>query len=198
MSGLSQPNTSPRLQRRCPERPGWPRRLFAGSARAMPSTRSSNSSARQASAATRRPRAGSRGRSRGSASPGGVRGVGKLHRVVRLRLYTEAYNVPLRLQDEGERCRADRTPPLVGSRWGSGRSAGGPDAVRIESLAKALGVTKGSFYGYFEDRRPCSRRSSTPGSGGSSTTWSSGPGRGWRRRGRVRELFSIASSSAAG
>jgi AcrR family transcriptional regulator len=30
---------------------------------------------------------------------------------------------------------------------------GGPDAVRIESLAKTLGVTKGGFYGYFDDRR---------------------------------------------
>jgi AcrR family transcriptional regulator len=32
-------------------------------------------------------------------------------------------------------------------------SAGGPDAVQIESLARALGVTKGGFYGYFDDRR---------------------------------------------
>ncbi len=32
-------------------------------------------------------------------------------------------------------------------------AAGGPDAVRIESLARALGVSKGGFYGYFEDRR---------------------------------------------
>ncbi|GAA0228168.1 TetR/AcrR family transcriptional regulator [Cryptosporangium japonicum] len=31
-------------------------------------------------------------------------------------------------------------------------ATGGPDAVRIESLAKALGVTKGGFYGYFADR----------------------------------------------
>ena len=31
-------------------------------------------------------------------------------------------------------------------------AGGGPDAVRIESLAKALGVTKGGFYGYFDDR----------------------------------------------
>jgi len=31
-------------------------------------------------------------------------------------------------------------------------AAGGPDAVRIESLARALGVTKGGFYGYFADR----------------------------------------------
>jgi AcrR family transcriptional regulator len=31
-------------------------------------------------------------------------------------------------------------------------AAGGPDAVRIEPLAKRLGVTKGGFYGHFEDR----------------------------------------------
>ena len=31
-------------------------------------------------------------------------------------------------------------------------AAGGPDAVRIESLARALGVSKGGFYGYFADR----------------------------------------------
>jgi AcrR family transcriptional regulator len=31
-------------------------------------------------------------------------------------------------------------------------SAGGTDAVRIEALAKSLGVTKGGFYGYFADR----------------------------------------------
>jgi AcrR family transcriptional regulator len=32
-------------------------------------------------------------------------------------------------------------------------AAGGPDAVRIESLAQALGVTKGGFYWHFDDRR---------------------------------------------
>ena len=32
-------------------------------------------------------------------------------------------------------------------------AAGGPDAVRVESLARALGVTKGGFYGYFAGRR---------------------------------------------
>ncbi|GAA0984284.1 TetR/AcrR family transcriptional regulator [Acrocarpospora macrocephala] len=31
-------------------------------------------------------------------------------------------------------------------------AAGGPDAVRIEVLAKKLGVTKGGFYGSFADR----------------------------------------------
>jgi AcrR family transcriptional regulator len=32
-------------------------------------------------------------------------------------------------------------------------AAGGPGAVRIESLARALGVTKGGFYWHFDDRR---------------------------------------------
>jgi AcrR family transcriptional regulator len=31
-------------------------------------------------------------------------------------------------------------------------AAGGPDAVRIEKLAQALGVTKGGFYWHFDDR----------------------------------------------
>jgi AcrR family transcriptional regulator len=31
-------------------------------------------------------------------------------------------------------------------------ATGGPGAVRIESLARALGVTKGGFYGYFDGR----------------------------------------------
>lgn len=31
-------------------------------------------------------------------------------------------------------------------------AAGGPEAVRIEPLAKALGVTRGGFYGHFEAR----------------------------------------------
>jgi AcrR family transcriptional regulator len=31
-------------------------------------------------------------------------------------------------------------------------ATGGPDAVRVEALAKRLGVTKGGFYGFFADR----------------------------------------------
>src|SRR4051812_27959607 len=46
-----------------------------------------------------------------------------------------------------------RTPP---SRWIEeglrALAAGGPDAVRVEALARALGVTKGGFYNHFEDR----------------------------------------------
>ncbi len=32
-------------------------------------------------------------------------------------------------------------------------AAGGPDAVRIEPLARALGVSRGGFYWHFDDRR---------------------------------------------
>jgi AcrR family transcriptional regulator len=46
-----------------------------------------------------------------------------------------------------------RTPP---SKWIEeglrALGAGGPDAVRVEALARALGVTKGGFYNHFEDR----------------------------------------------
>jgi AcrR family transcriptional regulator len=49
---------------------------------------------------------------------------------------------------------APRTPP---ARWVQeglrALAAGGPDAVRVELLAQALGVTKGGFYGYFSDRQ---------------------------------------------
>src|SRR5258708_4488492 len=31
-------------------------------------------------------------------------------------------------------------------------AAGGPDAVRVEALAQALGGTNGGFYGHFADR----------------------------------------------
>ncbi len=46
-----------------------------------------------------------------------------------------------------------RTPP---NRWIEeglrALAVGGPDAVRIEALARALGVTKGGFYRHFDDR----------------------------------------------
>ena len=47
-----------------------------------------------------------------------------------------------------------RTPP---SSWIDeglrALAAGGPDAVRVEPLARALGVSKGGFYWHFDDRR---------------------------------------------
>lgn len=47
-----------------------------------------------------------------------------------------------------------RTPP---ERWIdeglSALAAGGPEAVRVEALASALGVSKGGFYWQFDDRR---------------------------------------------
>ena len=48
------------------------------------------------------------------------------------------------------------TPRTPRSRWIEEGlrllAAGGPDAVRIEPLARALGVTKGGFYWHFADR----------------------------------------------
>lgn len=46
-----------------------------------------------------------------------------------------------------------RTPPSSWIEEGlRALAAGGPDAVRIEALAQALGVTKGGFYGHFDYR----------------------------------------------
>ena len=47
-----------------------------------------------------------------------------------------------------------RTPRSTWIEAGLGAlAAGGPDAVRIEPLAQALGVTRGGFYWHFHDRR---------------------------------------------
>jgi len=46
-----------------------------------------------------------------------------------------------------------RTPPEKWIEEGlRALAAGGPDAVRIEALARTLGVTKGGFYNHFDDR----------------------------------------------
>jgi AcrR family transcriptional regulator len=46
-----------------------------------------------------------------------------------------------------------QTPPSAWIEAGlRALAAGGPDAVRIEPLAQALGVTRGGFYWHFEDR----------------------------------------------
>jgi AcrR family transcriptional regulator len=55
---------------------------------------------------------------------------------------------------EGQLMAPARTPR---SKWISeglrALADGGPDAVRIEPLAQKLGVTRGGFYWYFEDRQ---------------------------------------------
>jgi len=57
-------------------------------------------------------------------------------------------------QSEGQPMTAPTRTPR--SRWIEealrALADGGPDAVRIEPLAKSLGVTRGGFYWHFEDR----------------------------------------------
>jgi AcrR family transcriptional regulator len=76
-------------------------------------------------------------------------------------------------------------------------AGGGPDAVRIEPLAQALGVTKGGFYWYFENRAALL--------GELLDTWERRmideviervEGGGGDARSRLRRLFALASSSA--
>src|SRR6266480_2137403 len=44
-------------------------------------------------------------------------------------------------------------------------AAGGPDAVRVEPLAKSLDVTKGGFYWQFDDRRAAPQACRQPANG---------------------------------
>jgi AcrR family transcriptional regulator len=75
-------------------------------------------------------------------------------------------------------------------------AAGGPDAVRIEPLARALGVSKGGFYWHFADRQALLEELLD--------TWERMSvdevierveGLGGDARARLRGLFSLASSS---
>jgi AcrR family transcriptional regulator len=75
-------------------------------------------------------------------------------------------------------------------------AAGGPDAVRIEPLARTLGVTKGGFYWHFDDRRALLDEMLD--------TWERVSidqvierveGEGGNARARLRRLFALASSS---
>jgi AcrR family transcriptional regulator len=93
---------------------------------------------------------------------------------------------------------ATRTPP---ARWIEeglrALAVGGPDAVRIEPLAQTIGVTKGGFYGYFDDRHALLEEMLN--------TWERTvvdeviehvDGEGGDARARLRRLFALASSLA--
>jgi AcrR family transcriptional regulator len=59
-----------------------------------------------------------------------------------------------RAQDKGQAMALTRTPASAWIEEGlRALAAGGPDAVRVESLARVLGVTKGGFYWQFHDRQ---------------------------------------------
>jgi AcrR family transcriptional regulator len=75
-------------------------------------------------------------------------------------------------------------------------AAGGPDAVRIETLAQTLGVTRGGFYWHFDDRRALLDEMLD--------TWERASidevieridSEGGDARARVRRLFGLAASS---
>ena len=78
-------------------------------------------------------------------------------------------------------------------------AAGGPDAVRIELLARALGVTRGGFYWHFDDRQALLEEMLD--------TWErvgvdeviervEGDGEHADARARLRRLFAIGASSS--
>jgi AcrR family transcriptional regulator len=75
-------------------------------------------------------------------------------------------------------------------------AAGGPDAVRIEPLAQALGVTRGGFYWHFENRRALLDEMLDTWERVSIDDVMERVDRaGGDARARLRRLFSLASSS---
>jgi AcrR family transcriptional regulator len=73
---------------------------------------------------------------------------------------------------------------------------GGPDAVRIEKLAEALGVTKGGFYWHFDDRRALLEEMlDTWERVGVDEVIERVEGEGGDARARLRRLFALASST---
>src|SRR5688500_12867936 len=75
-------------------------------------------------------------------------------------------------------------------------AAGGPDAVRIEALARALGVTKGGFYWHFDDRQALlDEMLDTWERMGIDEVIERVEGEGGDARAKLRRLFTMASSS---
>jgi len=76
-------------------------------------------------------------------------------------------------------------------------AAGGPEAVRIEPLAKALDVTKGGFYWHFDDRRALLEEMLDAWErAGVDAVIEHLEGEGGDARAKLRRLFAIASSSS--
>lgn len=80
----------------------------------------------------------------------------------------------------------------------SALAAGGPDAVRIESLAQALGVSKGGFYWHFSDRQSLLEEMLDAWE----CTWvdeviEAVEAKGDDARSRLRRLFALAAASGA-
>ena len=75
-------------------------------------------------------------------------------------------------------------------------AAGGPDAVRIELLAQALGVTRGGFYWHFDDRRALLEEMlDTWERGGVDEVIDRVESEGGDARTKLRRLFAIGASS---
>jgi AcrR family transcriptional regulator len=75
-------------------------------------------------------------------------------------------------------------------------AAGGPDAVRIEPLAQALGVTRGGFYWHFDSRRALLEEMlDTWERVGVDEVIERVEGEGEDPRARLRRLFAIGASS---
>jgi AcrR family transcriptional regulator len=73
---------------------------------------------------------------------------------------------------------------------------GGLGAVRIEKLAQTLGVTKGGFYGHFDDRRALlDEMLDTWERVGVDAVIERVEGKGGDARAKLRRLFAISSSS---
>jgi AcrR family transcriptional regulator len=73
---------------------------------------------------------------------------------------------------------------------------GGPDAVRVEKLAQALGVTKGGFYWHFDDRGSLLEEMlDTWELAGVDAVIERIEAEGGDARAKLRRLFAIASSS---
>jgi AcrR family transcriptional regulator len=75
-------------------------------------------------------------------------------------------------------------------------AAGGPDAVRVEALAKDLGVSKGGFYWHFDDRRALLEETlDTWEKTGTEDVIASVEGGATDPRAKLRRLFELAPSA---